>query len=757
MTLQHKILLFISSLALLIIAGMSGVYYSLFSDYIQEDSRNQITLAFEYILQDIATQIQNLTKQAEHFTRSSLAGTLYRVELSRERYQEWDVREVRKILHYLEDISKVTAQFGQLIEASQTLIYNQNGSLLAVYQQTTEPMTTGVYLPEVFAGQFIPIKAEADWPAKLTTLEEIPQQTFPPYIFPTYHNVIPNASEFSLSIFEGQLTIRLLVPIIEKDKVLGLCLIQIPIQQQDIERYARLSKTQVNIFAGKDWSVGTLPEFQQFPEAFMDTLIPLDRQHLSASPEPAYSEAITQNHAYYQGTLVIGSIQELLGAITVYLPRTIEEEQRQKFFLALTLIFLVFAAITAVGALFLSGLIVKPIKKLTGLIRQIARGDFREIDMYQEHLLNRGNHHSKDEIVQLLVSFRCMTHYLREMAAIADQISRGEISLEFAPRSEHDLLGNAFAGMADYLNKIAAVATAVSGGDLRHDMSPNTEHDVLGHAFHRMGLLRQTMQEIMSEAEHLDQGAGELKQISARLASGSLETVERVQSISANSAQMNKSITEISTAAMQMADSIQEISGHTKTVAQEVGTAVNVSKTAGTAIRELEKRSKEIGNIINVITTITQQTNLLALNAAIEATRAGEKGKGFAVVAGEVKNLASETAKSAEDIISKVKAIQTSSHETAAAINEMSKIIKQVQSFTDIIVSAISKQTATTQMINRNITGAAHETEEMSHAIFEMANTAQISSELASKVQQSAECQSVISKKLSSLVNRFKI
>ncbi|MCZ2991853.1 methyl-accepting chemotaxis protein, partial [Acinetobacter baumannii] len=76
----------------------------------------------------------------------------------------------------------------------------------------------------------------------------------------------------------------------------------------------------------------------------------------------------------------------------------------------------------------------------------------------------------------------------------------------------------------------------------------------------------------------------------------------------------------------------------------------NAVQDLSSIIYSLETRSKEISDIVTVITGISNQTNLLALNASIEAARAGEQGKGFAVVADEVRKLAEQSKTAATDI-----------------------------------------------------------------------------------------------------------
>ncbi len=96
----------------------------------------------------------------------------------------------------------------------------------------------------------------------------------------------------------------------------------------------------------------------------------------------------------------------------------------------------------------------------------------------------------------------------------------------------------------------------------------------------------------------------------------------------------------------------------------------NSVRTTSKLVMNLEERSTEIGQIVDVITGIADQTNLLALNASIEAARAGEHGRGFAVVAGEVSKLAEQSKKSAEQIAGLIHHIQSDTNEAVHAMNQ---------------------------------------------------------------------------------------
>lgn len=176
------------------------------------------------------------------------------------------------------------------------------------------------------------------------------------------------------------------------------------------------------------------------------------------------------------------------------------------------------------------------------------------------------------------------------------------------------------------------------------------------------------------------------------LAVGTEEEVRQIKNTSHVLVNMSQALHNILSNMQQMSDSANDAQGKSTAghaaldsmIEQMNSIQKNVSKLSE-FIKGLGSRSREIENIIAVITSIADQTNLLALNAAIEAARAGEHGKGFAVVADEVKKLAEQTTTSAQQISDLVLFIQT---ETEEAVSSMEIVTSEVVQGMDIVHEA---------------------------------------------------------------------
>jgi hypothetical protein len=202
-----------------------------------------------------------------------------------------------------------------------------------------------------------------------------------------------------------------------------------------------------------------------------------------------------------------------------------------------------------------------------------------------------------------------------------------------------------------------------------------------------------------------------------------------------------------------MVRATEELSGSIQEIGQQAShglgmaqSAVGDTERSQAAIRSLADTAERIGSVVGAISAIATQTNLLALNATIEAARAGTAGRGFAVVAAEVKNLASQTARSTEDINRQIAEIQSVTGAAVGAMTEVSDRVREIDGAATAIAAAIEQQGAATREIAKNIGQTAAAALEVSQRVQNVSAGAGRVSSRASDVRSSiAEVSSNIS------------
>jgi len=195
----------------------------------------------------------------------------------------------------------------------------------------------------------------------------------------------------------------------------------------------------------------------------------------------------------------------------------------------------------------------------------------------------------------------------------------------------------------------------------------------------------------------------------------------------------------VADASGQLHQAIGEISQQVGNACKVVDLAVSEANDARDVIDQLGQAAEQIGGILGLIRQIASQTNLLALNATIEAARAGEAGKGFAVVAQEVKGLANQSARSAEEIGTKVEAIRSVANSAMQTIMRVANSVQQLAEVNSSIAAAVEEQAAATQEIARNVQAVANVAQDVTSLMTNVDRETSSVAEVAQLVRGGAE------------------
>jgi methyl-accepting chemotaxis protein len=246
-----------------------------------------------------------------------------------------------------------------------------------------------------------------------------------------------------------------------------------------------------------------------------------------------------------------------------------------------------------------------------------------------------------------------------------------------------------------------------------------------------MAMADQVEREVSQGVSLISEQTGMLSSNSARIC----EAIGRVSEHSATVAQSaitaESNAAAVSSAADALATAIAEIETQVHHVAAATRGAVTKEEQARRIITTLTSTVEKISQITHLIAGIAGQTNLLALNATIEAARAGEAGRGFAVVANEVKNLATQTARSTEEISRQIEAIRSVSGQVVVAFEDIGGTIREIDTVADAIAGAVEKQNAAASAIARGVTETTRAVEEVSHRIRDVSEEAENSADIS--------------------------
>ena len=252
--------------------------------------------------------------------------------------------------------------------------------------------------------------------------------------------------------------------------------------------------------------------------------------------------------------------------------------------------------------------------------------------------------------------------------------------------------------------------------------------------------LRTLVKGINSATDQVAKATQDAQAISNRLYEASQRQNKEIQQASSSVLQMAQSISEVSNSAVQSARVAQQSLAAAEKGGQAVQNQISGMNEIRTQIQDTSKRIKrlgesslEIGEIVELISDITEQTNVLALNAAIQAASAGEAGRGFTVVAEEVQRLAERSGEATKQIEAIVKTIQADTQDAVAAmekstvgvvegtklsdaagqaLEEIRKVSRELAELIGSISAQTQKQSASVSDVTRGMQGILKITEE---------------------------------------------
>jgi methyl-accepting chemotaxis protein len=304
--------------------------------------------------------------------------------------------------------------------------------------------------------------------------------------------------------------------------------------------------------------------------------------------------------------------------------------------------------------------------------------------------------------VGLLVG-RSLSRPLVQLVRAIGHLAAGELDHEVAPRlvRRRDEIGQVAKAAAVFRDAMRQNAQA--GVDLKLERD-RTDAE-------RLADLRAVADSIEREttqvAEQSAHSGSALANRARGLAASAARVLASVGAVSEASAAALERSEVVAAAGKLLSVSAQEIAGQIANSVAEIASASRAGERAKQIIGQLSEAVTRIGAVALLIGDIAGRTNLLALNATIEAAHAGDAGRGFAVVANEIKLLATQTARSTDEIARNAGAIQQATRDAVQVVGEMVERVASIERITQVVAAAAEQQTGATGEIEGNVAATA--------------------------------------------------